>query len=152
MSRRGTSVGVGPRKPRAGLLGALATVLALSGVTGGVVGAPMAHAKDTNPDFILIEADLEHILKQIQIAEAHAAGGNLLCASPHRHDRQVRPGRRPCRSVCGRSTGPSTTCWSRRTAPRTSPSRASCRPTGARAEAAPPGAPGNNPARRDSHV
>ncbi len=82
MSRRGTSVGVGPRKPRAGLLGALATVLALSGVTGGVVGAPMAHAKDTNPDFILIETDLEHILKQIQIAEAHAAGGNLLCASP----------------------------------------------------------------------
>ncbi|WP_159083710.1 peroxidase family protein [Nocardioides terrigena] len=75
-------MGVGPRKPRAGLLGALATVLALSGVTGGVVGAPMAHAKDTNPDFILIETDLEHILKQIQIAEAHAAGGNLLCASP----------------------------------------------------------------------
>ncbi|WP_159081514.1 peroxidase family protein [Nocardioides sediminis] len=75
-------MGKSPRKSRAGLFGALATVLAMSGVTGGVVGAPMAHAKDTNPDFVLIEEDLEHILKQIQIAEAHAAGGRLLCARP----------------------------------------------------------------------
>ena len=36
---------------------------------------------DTDPDFILIPSDLEHILAQIQISEAHAAGGPLLCAS-----------------------------------------------------------------------
>lgn len=42
-----------------------------------------AHAAtDTEPSFMLIEQDLEFILKQIQISEAHAAGGDLLCESP----------------------------------------------------------------------
>jgi hypothetical protein len=61
-------------------VGILATGLAVTSVTGIVV-APTASAKDTDPDFVLIEEDLEHILKQIQIAEAHAAGGQLRCAT-----------------------------------------------------------------------
>src|SRR5690554_4757851 len=40
-------------------------------------------ATDTDPTtFQLIPADLEFMLKQIEIAEAHADGGKLLCASP----------------------------------------------------------------------
>ncbi len=43
--------------------------------------APVAHAAtETNPSFYLNPNDLDFILKQIQIAEAHAAGGDLLCA------------------------------------------------------------------------
>lgn len=37
---------------------------------------------DDNPPFYLNANDLDFILRQIQIAEAHAAGGNLLCATP----------------------------------------------------------------------
>jgi putative cell wall-binding protein len=50
----------------------------------GSVGAPgsVSAETDTNPEFTLIPADLEFMLKQIQIAEAHAAGGDLLCALP----------------------------------------------------------------------
>ena len=53
-------------------------------VMGTLVGAPgtATAATDTNPSFRLIEADLEFILKQIQISEAHAAGGQLLCTNP----------------------------------------------------------------------
>ena len=69
-----------PGRARAAVTGILATALAVTGVTG-IAGAPAASARDANPDFVLIEEDLEHILKQIQIAEAHAAGGQLLCAS-----------------------------------------------------------------------
>lgn len=71
-----------PRRLRSALLGGLATVMAITGVAGIGAGTTTASAVDTNPDFILIEEDLEHILKQIQIAESHAAGGQLLCASP----------------------------------------------------------------------
>jgi Ca2+-binding RTX toxin-like protein/methionine-rich copper-binding protein CopC len=55
-------------------------MLAVTGV--GMAMTPAVAVTDTNPDFLLIEEDLEHILKQIQIAEAHAAGGRLLCDTP----------------------------------------------------------------------
>ena len=69
-----------PRRTGSGLGVFLATVLTVGGV--GMTTVPAIAATDTNPDFMLIEDDLEHILKQIQIAEAHAAGGNLLCSEP----------------------------------------------------------------------
>ncbi len=69
------------RRFRAGLVGTLSTMLAVTSL--GAVMAPSATAAtDTNPDFMLIEEDLEHILKQIQIAESHAAGNRLLCDTP----------------------------------------------------------------------
>lgn len=53
------------------------------GVSGVGLGAvPAAAVTDTDPDFLLIEEDLEHILKQIQVAESHAAGNRLLCDEP----------------------------------------------------------------------
>jgi putative cell wall-binding protein len=50
----------------------------------GSVGAPgsVSAETDTNPEFTLIPADLEFILKQIQIAEAHAPGESPLCDLP----------------------------------------------------------------------
>jgi Ca2+-binding RTX toxin-like protein len=69
------------RAVRAGIGASLSIAVALGGL-GGLTGTPAMAATDTNPDFMLIEADLEHILKQIQIAEAHAAGGRLLCDEP----------------------------------------------------------------------
>ena len=58
----------------------------------GSVGAPgsVSAETDTNPEFVLIPADLEFMLKQIQIAEAHAAGGDLLCALPTDLEAQLR--------------------------------------------------------------
>jgi Ca2+-binding RTX toxin-like protein len=68
------------RRGRAWLVTGLAVTLAVSGVG---MATPAAYAAtDPEPDFMLIEADLEHILKQIQISEAHAAGGRLLCDEP----------------------------------------------------------------------
>ncbi len=55
---------------------------ALVATTLGMTTTTARAATDTDPDFMLIEEDLEHILKQIQIAEAHAAGGQLLCNEP----------------------------------------------------------------------
>ncbi|MCU1431233.1 MAG: hypothetical protein JWP95_338 [Actinotalea sp.] len=47
-----------------------------------VVGSDAARAvTDENPEFHVNRADLEFILEQIKISEAHAAGGNLVCAT-----------------------------------------------------------------------
>ncbi len=55
--------------------------VALAGVVLAT-GTPAVAATDTEPSFELIASDLEFILAQIQISEAHAAGGDLLCDSP----------------------------------------------------------------------
>jgi hypothetical protein len=68
------------RGTRRWLGGTIALALSVSGV--GMLAPPVQAATDGDPDFMLIEADLEHILKQIQISEAHAAGGRLLCDEP----------------------------------------------------------------------
>src|SRR5690554_84779 len=69
-----------PRRRKAASRGAAA----LSGLAVALMGMllPLQSATavtDENPSFKLIESDLEFILAQIQISEAHAAGGNLLC-------------------------------------------------------------------------
>jgi putative cell wall-binding protein len=52
-------------------------------ITTVTVAAPAAYAAtDEDPSFRLIPADLEFMLRQIEIAEAHAAGGQLLCDDP----------------------------------------------------------------------
>jgi Ca2+-binding RTX toxin-like protein len=56
--------------------------VAMAATTLAFMAQPANAVTDENPDFMLIEQDLEHILKQIQIAEAHAAGGRLLCDTP----------------------------------------------------------------------
>lgn len=63
------------------VLAVIATVaVALGGsITQNALPAQAA-ATDTNPSFRIIEEDLAFILRQIQVAEAHAAGGELLCA------------------------------------------------------------------------
>ncbi len=81
MSRRTRQLGRAGTLRRAGI-GSVAVLMAVTGVSGLGATTSGAFAKDTNPDFMLIEEDLEHILKQIQIAEAHAAGGRLLCSRP----------------------------------------------------------------------
>ncbi|NLV80061.1 MAG: hypothetical protein GXY65_12110, partial [Rhodococcus sp.] len=65
------------RRLVAGLLTAALTVplVALNSTTA-------AAAIEEDPPFYLNANDLDFILHQIQIAEAHAAGGNLLCALP----------------------------------------------------------------------
>jgi putative cell wall-binding protein len=77
-----TSTARPPRPPRRKTtrLAALTSgaVVALSAVVVAPMGA--VAATDTNPSFKLIPDDLEFILDQIQISEAHAAGGDLLCA------------------------------------------------------------------------
>jgi len=69
-----------PRRSTTTRLAALASgaVVALSTVIVSPLGA--LAATDTDPSFKLIPEDLEFILAQIQISEAHAAGGELLCA------------------------------------------------------------------------
>ena len=47
----------------------------------GAVVTPAAAVTDENPSFYLNANDLDFILRQIQISEAHAAGGDLLCSS-----------------------------------------------------------------------
>ena len=65
---------------RRGLAGAAAAVL---GVTGVVAAAmPATAVTDPNPEFRLNKADLDFILRQIQISESHAAGNPLLCDNP----------------------------------------------------------------------
>ncbi|MFC5337624.1 peroxidase family protein [Leucobacter denitrificans] len=48
----------------------------------GVAVTPAVAATDENPSFYLNANDLDFILRQIQISEAHAAGGQLLCPTP----------------------------------------------------------------------
>lgn len=62
------------------VIAVIATVaVALGGsITQNALPA-QAVATDTNPSFRIVEEDLAFILRQIQIAEAHAAGGALLC-------------------------------------------------------------------------
>ena len=78
----------------------------------------------------LVKHDLEFILKQIKIAEAHAAGGDLaaLVAGYNGNDGYApRPTCFP--TACARSTAATTTCSraARTGARRISPSRASSR-------------------------
>lgn len=52
-------------------------------IGGGITQIPpaaVAAVTDETPSFQVIEEDLAFILRQIQISEAHAAGGDLLCA------------------------------------------------------------------------
>ncbi len=79
MADRGAGRVVGGR---VGRMVAVAFALVASLFAGAVNDGTVSAAADEHPEFILIPADLEHMLKQIQIAEAHAAGGQLLCAQP----------------------------------------------------------------------
>ena len=49
---------------------------------GAVTTTPAQAVTDENPEFFVNRADLEFILKQINISETHAAGGELVCADP----------------------------------------------------------------------
>ncbi len=79
MADRGAGRVVGGR---VGRMVAVAFALVASLFVGASAPGSVSAATDEHPEFILIPADLEHMLKQIQIAEAHAAGGQLLCAQP----------------------------------------------------------------------
>ena len=53
------------------------------GATGMVAAAtPASAVTDPDPEFRLNKADLDFILRQIQISESHAAGNPLLCENP----------------------------------------------------------------------
>ena len=133
-----------PGRARAAVVGVLAGAVAITGMTG-IVATPGASAKDTNPDFVLIEEDLEHILKQIQIAEAHAAGGQLLCAT--RTDTTGKCVPDPALPLGLRTVDGSFNNLEHPTygsADQPFPKKLPAR--WRRGEAVPPGAPGNNPA------
>jgi len=51
-------------------------------LAGTLASTPAAAVTDPDPSFRLTAHDLEFILKQIHIAEAHSAGGTLLCDDP----------------------------------------------------------------------
>ena len=65
---------------RKGLAAMAAAVLGLTGVMAATT--PAVAVTDENPEFRLNKADLDFILRQIQISESHAAGNPLLCESP----------------------------------------------------------------------
>ena len=65
---------------RKGLAAIAAAVLGLTGAMA--VHSPAVAVTDENPEFRLNKADLDFILRQIQISESHAAGNPLLCESP----------------------------------------------------------------------
>jgi len=52
------------------------------GLTGMVAATSATAVTDPNPEFRLNKNDLDFILRQIQIAESHAAGNPLLCENP----------------------------------------------------------------------
>lgn len=62
---------------------AVSTTVSAAMVLTSLVGlaGTAAAVTDEDPEFHLTQHDLEFILKQIKISEAHAAGGDLLCAS-----------------------------------------------------------------------
>ncbi len=51
-------------------------------LAGTLVSTPAAAVTDPDPSFRLTAHDLEFILKQIHVSEAHSAGGTLLCDDP----------------------------------------------------------------------
>jgi len=65
---------------RKGLAAMAAAVLGLTGAMA--VQGPAVAVTDEDPEFRLNKADLDFILRQIQISESHAAGNPLLCESP----------------------------------------------------------------------
>ena len=81
-----TALDTAPRPRPTRLRRAVGMISAFAVATVGAVtmsAAPVAFAAtDTDPSFRLIPADLEFILRQIEISEAHAAGGELLCDDP----------------------------------------------------------------------
>ncbi|MCA1781894.1 MAG: fibronectin type III domain-containing protein, partial [Intrasporangiaceae bacterium] len=67
---------------RRGLAGLAAAAMVATGMV--VTALPgSAVVTDQNPEFRLNKADLDFILRQIQISESHAAGNPLLCENPN---------------------------------------------------------------------
>lgn len=87
MSTHAASSSAAKRSPRRLVFVALAMITAVATIVIGNL-APTANtppalaAERDNPSFVLNQNDLEFILRQIQVSEAHAAGGPLRCAQP----------------------------------------------------------------------